>query len=144
MLAIASGTSANRRAISAGVLTCRSAFGRQQPAGGFQGRVISDAGEHIEQLAPPRLVQRDAVGGHQRQPERARQFDQGLVARLLVAVEVALQLDVNVLAAEGANKLFQARAVGPRGQADQAFGELLELLGRRPRLRLFSRADSCA
>ncbi len=56
---------------------------------------MPDAGEHIEDLALELDRHADAVGGEQRQVELAGKRDGGLVARLLFADAVPLQLDVD-------------------------------------------------
>ena len=73
---------------------------REQAAGGGERAVMADAGEDVEHFALRRLRVADAIGGEQRQMQFARDFDRRLVARFFVAVEMALQFDVDIFAAE--------------------------------------------
>ncbi len=115
---------------------------RQQAAGFGQRGLVMQAGEDVQHLALHTGGVADAVGGDQRKLHAAREFHGGLIARFFVAVEMALQFDVNVVASEDARQaiqsfgrvaVFQAaceRAFVATSEADQPFGELSEVLER--------------
>ncbi len=107
--------------------------------------MIADAGEHIENLALLRLGILRALGCQQRQAEAARQRNHRLVARLLLAVVMPLQLDIDVFAPINKDQLFKRasclgnsavcqrvreRAFGAPGYADQTVGKFGEI-GKR-------------
>ena len=97
----------------------------EQPSGFGQGDVVADAGEDVEQLALRRGGVGGAVGGHQRDAERAGAFGDGLIVGLFIAVVVALEFGVEVVAAEDVEQAL----VGVAGEADEAvgvFGDLVE------------------
>ena len=88
----------------------------------------------------------NAVGGDERQLERARNADRGLIPPLLFALAMSLQFDVNIIAAKNARELlnhiapciFSAahqrcceRALVATGQADEACCVLLKIVAVR-------------
>ena len=97
MLAMASGRSAKRRAISAGGFHVALGVALQQAAGGGQRHLVADAGEDVEQFALRGDGVGRAVGGDQRDAEAARAVDDGLIARLLFAMVVALEFGVEMV-----------------------------------------------
>ena len=115
----------------------------EEPAGFFDGGLVAEAGEYVEQLALIRLSVAGAVGGYERETGRTRQLDGALVARFFVAKEVALQFGVDVARAEDRGEPVDALAAGAlldrfgeraalvAGEADQAFGELGEVVHGR-------------
>ncbi len=123
MLAMASGRSAKRRAISAGVLTWRSELrSSRRPAAAS----VTWLRTQVKTSSSSRCGGRGvggAVGGDQRDAETAGAFDDGLVARLLFAMVVALQFGVEVVAAEDVEQAL----VGMAGEADEAAGEFGDL-----------------
>ena len=62
-----------------------------------------DAGEHVVERPLGLGGKAHAVGGQDRHPERLGQRDQHLVVHSLVALQVALDLDVDLLTAEDAD-----------------------------------------
>ena len=96
-----------------------------------------DTGQHVEQPPLGRARMPGAVRCHDRQPAPARNFDDGLVARLLVAAEMALQFGIHVPAPidaeeplhtfhSGFKSLAQGkrqRPAGASGQADESPGK---------------------
>ena len=72
----------------------------EKSSGGRERAVMADAGEDIEHFALRRLRVANAIGGEQRQIQFARDFEGRLVARFFFAAEMALQFDVNIVAAE--------------------------------------------
>ena len=86
----------------------------------------------------PGVGEPHAVGGDDRHAKRARQLGQRHVVAFLVAQQMALQLDADVIAPEEADEPIEqpADAVMPRveqrpaGQRDEAGGEAVELLER--------------
>ncbi len=119
---------------------------------------MADGGEGVEDLAlfGPRIAH--AVGRDDGQAERARDLDRCLVARFFFAQKMALQLDVNILAAEdrdqaldGAARFFHPalgqrggqRTVVASGQADEAGGIFAQIVfagGDHFRRRVFRAA----
>src|SRR5688572_10503733 len=76
----------------------------QQAAGCFECAVISDAGEDIQNLPLRGKSILHAVCGEQGKPERSGDLNGALIERLLLSREMALQLDVNTIAAENFNE----------------------------------------
>ena len=83
---------------------------RQQTSGSIERAMVADAGEDIQNLALFRLGILRALRCQQRQSQAARQFDRRLIAGLLRAVVVALQLDVNIFVAVDRDELFERAA----------------------------------
>ena len=96
--------------------------------------LFADAGEHVERLARSGGGVAHAIGGDERNAEAARAFDERLVARLLLAVEVPLERGVDVARAEYADGAAKAHRVVD--QAHEARSELFELLRRGGALSL--------
>ena len=86
----------------------------KQAAGGHQGAFVANRGEDIAERAIVRRGVADAVGGEQRKVEVAGDLDCNAVAGFFFAMKVALQFDVNVVAAEDASEVFD-RAAGFSG-----------------------------
>jgi len=84
---------------------------------------LPDAGEHVEDLALELCSHADAVGGEQRKVELASQRDRGLIAGLLFANAVALQLDIDVLWPEGLDEPREYLAAPVHAAALQGCGE---------------------
>ncbi len=133
VLAMASGRSANRRAIWAADLRWRSALrASRRPASAIV-VLLTDAGEDVEDFALLRRRMADAVGGEQGQAQPPREFDRRLVAGLFLPAEVALQFGVDVVLAEHQEGFVERRSALGAGEADEALGELGDLLhGGRP------------
>ena len=116
----------------------------EQASGGGERAVMANRGEGITQFAGLGGGVADAVGGEQREIERARDVDGGVVAGFFFALEMALQFDVDIFVAEDSDEsidlavgFFDAallqgrgqRAFGAAGEADQAVGVLFEFFG---------------
>ena len=76
---------------------------RQQAARRIERFAMTDAGEYIEDFALVRRRIVDAARRQQRQVERPRNADRRAVAMLFLAVEVALQFDVDITRTEDAS-----------------------------------------
>ena len=87
----------------------------------FQRSMILDAGEHIQDL-PVRGVA-DTVGSQDRQAHLASEHAGGLGAGFLLAVEVALQLDVHVLPTEYIGQLPETLACNRDASVAECGGE---------------------
>ena len=97
--------------------------GEQAPGIG-EHAVMAQAGEDIEDFALRGQRVANAIGGEQWKMQTAREFDGNLVAAFFFDGEVALQFDVNIVAAENCAKLFQTfsrafsfRQCGAHGRA---------------------------
>src|SRR5579862_843805 len=86
------------------------AVARQQPAGGIERAVIADAGEDVEDLALLRASVLRALGCQQRKLQTACQLDCSLIAGLLRAVIVALQLNINIFSPVKRDQPLELRA----------------------------------
>ncbi len=73
-------------------------------ARGIEMSVLADAGENVEDLSAIRARVLDAVRGNQRQAMLFREIAKPLVHAFFAAEEVALDFDVNVVAAEGVDQ----------------------------------------
>jgi hypothetical protein len=117
--------------------------GGEEAAGVVEVDVMADGGEEVEDFAVVRFGVADAVGGDDGDLERAGEAEGGLVAGFLIAELVALELDVDIVAAvevgelfeEGAGCWFASRGEGggewafvAAGKADEAFGILGEVV----------------
>ena len=76
---------------------------RQQLARRHHGGLVADRGEHVEQFAFLRSGWRTPLVASSGNLHGSRQFDHGLIARFLIAMEMALQFGVNVVAPEQAD-----------------------------------------
>ena len=122
-------------------------------------RVVAQGHERVLQRRALPRVGVDVAGRHARHPELRRQLGQPPVARAVVALERALELDPQVVAPEGGEQAAKRRPVvhaagGAAAQADQPGRVLLHELerhGRRdldpprrgpiPRVRVRARED---
>ena len=98
-------------------------IGREQPSGGFERHLFAHAGEHIQHFPLPRSGVANAIGGHQRNAQPPRLFDDGLVAGFLVAVHVPLQFGIEMPLAENARQRF----IDIRRNANQPVRKLSDL-----------------
>ena len=73
---------------------------RELPARLREGRLVVDAGEHVEQRTLARIGKPHAVGRDERHVKRAGDVGQRAVVGLFVAQEMALQLDIHAVAPE--------------------------------------------
>ncbi len=109
----------------------------EQASGGGESAVVADGGEGVAQFAGFGGGVADSVGGEQRKIQRAGDVDCGAVAGFFFALEMALQFDVDVIAAENADELIDLAssfvdaavlqgcgegAFGSAGEADEALG----------------------
>src|SRR5579885_321807 len=107
--------------------------------------MVAKAGEDVEHFALARLSMGNAIRGEQRQTEFRRDGNSGLIACFFVAAEVALELNIDVFAAEDSTKLANAakrgagifvdegvseRTFRAAGKANKTFSELLDFAGR--------------
>ena len=81
---------------------------RQQASRCIERRLVTDAGEDIEDFALILCGVVHATRGQQRQVQRAGDADGRTVAMLFLTVEVALQLDVDISRAEDAYQPLDA------------------------------------
>ncbi len=118
-----------------------------QQASRFRQRgFVMQAGEDVEHFAPDRCRMTNAVGGDQGKLHAAREIQRRLVAGFFVAIEVALQLDEDVAAAEDTREaihgfrsvaVFESkreRTFVAAGKTNQAAGELGKIVERGGRL----------
>ena len=126
--------------------------GGEPPARRGEVGVVVNAGEDVEKRPRGRRREADAVGRERRHAEGRRQADERLGVALLVATEMALQLDVHAVAAEHADEAIEqaADAVPPAverraaGQRDEPGGAAVELVERQRAIPFSARASSCA
>ena len=92
---------------------------RGQPAAGAHQRdVLADRGEDVEERPLFRRREADAAGRDERHAKRLGEADQRLVVVFLIALQVPLQLDVGIAAAERADDAIeQAADAEPFGAA---------------------------
>ena len=95
------------------------AVGGEEAAGGVEGGVVADGGQHVVQRLVLSLSVAHAVGGEEGEAELAGEADQGLVAMLLLAPAVALELDVEPAAEEMGEALEH-----PAGGIEPPLGQL--------------------
>ncbi len=115
----------------------------EQASGGGERAVIADRGEGIAEFAGFGDGIVDAVGGEQREMERAGEVDGEAVAGFFFAMEVALEFDVDILGAEDGDELIDLLpgficaallegcgewAFVAAGEADESFGVFFEFL----------------
>jgi len=74
--------------------------------------MMAQAGEDIEDFALRGNGVRDAVGGEQGKMQIAREFDGNLVAALFFDGKVALEFDINIVAAEEFAELLEGFSRG--------------------------------
>jgi hypothetical protein len=121
---------------------------REPAAGAHQRDVLANRGDDIEQRPLFGRRERDAAGRQQRHAKRLGETDQRIVVVFLVAVQVALQLDVGIAAAERADDAIEEAADAEpfgaeqraAGHGDEAGGEAVELMNRQ-RALAFRRAE---
>ena len=100
---------------------------------------MADAREHVVERAIGRFREAHAVGGDDRQVERRGEVAERVIVGFLVAQEMALQLDADVLRAERADQAIDetadavARAVDRRapGEGDEAADAVEIVEGQR-------------
>ena len=92
---------------------------RQPPPGLRQRRLVADAGEDVVQRPVGRLRETHTVGRHDRQVERGREIDQGMVVGLFVPEEMPLQLDRHAAGAEHAHQPIDEPADAEAGTVDR-------------------------
>jgi hypothetical protein len=96
---------------------------------------VIDAAEDVEERTLPRGREPDAIGGHDRHAIGAGQLGQRFVVALLVAKQMALQLDVHTIATEETDHPIEhaADTVASRvedrtaGERDESGREAIEL-----------------
>ena len=76
----------------------------------MQRHVLADGGEHVEQRPLFGRGKAHAAGGHHRHAERVGQARQRVVVVFLIALQMPLQLDIDVGAAEDADKAIEQAA----------------------------------
>ncbi len=123
-------------------------IGGQPPAGAHQRDVLANRGQHVEQRPLFRRGKADAAGRDERHAKRLGETDQRVVVVFLIALQVPLQLDAGIAAAEDADDAIEqaadAEALGAQqraaGHGDEAGGEAVELV-ERERALAFRRAQ---
>jgi len=93
-----------------GAFKYRSAFHASRRPAFRQRRLVTQTGEHVEQGSLVVVREAHAVGRDDRHVVGRGERTERPVVRLLVAQEVALQLDVDVRAAEGADEAIEQAA----------------------------------
>ncbi len=116
---------------------------RKHAPGSRERFVMADGGEGIAEFTGFGDGVVHAVGGQQREIKRAGEIDGDAVTGFFLALEVALQFDVDIVMAEDADELIELassflgasllegcgeRAFVTTGEADQAFGMFFEFL----------------
>ncbi len=66
--------------------------------------MIADRSENVKHLPLDARRMRDAIRSQQRQAQPPRDFDSRLIPRFLVAMQMALQLDIYIVASENPAK----------------------------------------
>ncbi len=95
--------------------------GREPASGEMERHVLANGGEHVEERPLFRRGIAHAAGGHHRHAERAGQAHERVVVVFLIAMQVALQLDVRVRSTERAdNAIEQAADAVPLGVQQRA------------------------
>src|SRR4051812_24977799 len=125
---------------------------REQPPSSIKRVVRADGGEHIEYFALGRSRVLHAIGSDDRQLEAARDRKRGMVACFFVAIEMPLQLDIDIFASKDAHELLdrapaffdptarercRERAFVASGQADEPAAKVGKLFGGSGRNRLW-------
>ncbi len=111
--------------------------GGETPAGSRKRHVLANRGQHVEQRPLFGRGKAHAAGGHERHAKRFRETHQRVVVVFLIAMQVALQLDKNIVAAEDADHAIeqaadaeavgaQQRAAGHGNEAGDAAVELVD------------------
>src|ERR1700691_1795429 len=116
---------------------------RQQPASSGQCAVIADRSECVAEFTIFRGSVAHPIGREQRKIERPCDRDGGTVASFFFSVEMALQLDIHIAAAENSNQsltlvassldaaVLQSggqRPVRTAGQANESLGMLFQFI----------------
>jgi len=96
---------------------------QQQETGFVERAAVPDAGEHVEDLALELGRHADAVGREQWKVELAGERNRSLVAGLLFADAMPLQLDVDVLRAEGPDQTRECLPTFVHAAALESRGE---------------------
>ncbi len=109
---------------------------REQAAGRFESDLVPHAGEHVEDFAFGGSGVADTVRCDQRKAQGTGELDERLVARLFLAISVALDLGVDVVPAERGDQALNALAAAAR-EADQSFRIFGDIFGRRRAFVLF-------
>jgi len=94
----------------------------EQAARGIEGEPLADAGEDIGEVAVLRPCVTDPAGCHQRQPQTPCKVDAYLIAMLLGAQTVALELDVDPVWEE-VMKMIEFAFGGVEAAVEQTLGE---------------------
>ncbi len=79
---------------------------RQQASGSGQRFVISNGGEDIAEFTLLRRRIADAIGGQQRELQRAGDFNGGAIACLLLAMKMALQFHIDIFVSKNTGQTF--------------------------------------
>ena len=135
--------SRKRAAISCGAAEIAVGVDGEEAAGVVEVGVVADGGEDVEDFAVVRIGVADAVGGDDGEAQGAGEAEGGLVAEFLIAELVALELDVDIVAAVEGGELFEEgagcgfaaccegggeRTFVAAGEADEAVGILGEVV----------------
>ena len=107
--------------------------------------MIANAGEHLRDLSLPASRVTNSIRRQQRQFQAARNFDYRMIARFFIAIEVALQLSINISSAKDINqplrvslctsvssvvKILRQQPIASSSQANQPFRTLRQFIWR--------------
>jgi hypothetical protein len=94
----------------------------EQTARGVEGEALANAAEHVGEVAVLRVCIAYSAGRHQRQTQASREIDKGLVAVLLGAKTMSLQLDVQPFGKD-AVKVLELAFGGVETAVDETLGD---------------------
>jgi hypothetical protein len=118
---------------------------RQQASGCIETAFVPDAGKDVGNFALSECGIADAIGGQQRKIKFPRKLYSRLVTRFLVAIEMALQLDIKIFPAKNRDEMLKQspscrkavllqsmgkRAVFVTRETDQALSMTFEFVQR--------------
>src|SRR5499427_332737 len=112
------------------------AIAREEPARLLEGDAVTDAGERVQERPLPALRHEGRVAGEEQEPAALRFRAQPLVLRLVLAIQIALELGVDVEATEEPHEPVE-------GAARRFVALAREAMGYRP-LRAPRQADEAA
>ena len=107
--------------------------------------MIANAGEHIRDLSLPAHGVTNSIRRQQRQFQSARDFDYRMIACFFIAIEVALQLSIDIPLTKNINqplrislctsvssvvKIFRQQPIAPTSQTNQPFRMLRQFIWR--------------
>jgi hypothetical protein len=93
----------------------------EQTASGVEGEALANAVQHIGEVSILRPCITHSTGRHQRQPQTPREIDERLVAMLLGAQAMTLELDMQPVG-EDAEQMLELTPGGVEAAVDEALG----------------------